>query len=191
MTSPNYIRYTSWFAYLSAAATLLQIVTGLLFVSIGGIFGPITDVAGVLQAVSMIALALVLHLILRNEAQGLSLTAVVIGIFSMLVFIVFQLLLVVGALTYEQVTYIVITAGGGMGIWLLLVNYLALRGKVFPRGLIRVGLIAGAGFLVQMVSFWIWELESPLFFIGSSVAYFGYLFWAIWLGRRSRTWSHE
>ncbi len=101
----------------------------------------------------------------------------------MLVFIVFQMLLVVGVLTYEQVTLIVITAGGGVGIWLLLVNYLALRGKVFPRGLIRVGLIAGAGFLVQMVSFWIWELESPLFYLGSSAAYFGYLFWAIWLGR--------
>ena len=109
----------------------------------------------------------------------------------MLVFIVFQLLLVVGVRTYEQVTYIVITAGGGVGIWLLLVNYLALQGKVFPRGLSRLGMIAGAGFLVQMVSFWIWELESPLFYIGSSVAYFGYLFWAIWLGRRSLTWSHE
>ncbi len=187
MTYPNVIRYTSRFAFLSAAATLLQIVTGLLFVSIGGIFGPITDVAGVLQAVSMIALALVLHLILRSEAQGLSLTAAVIGILSMLVFIVFQALLVVGVFTYEQVTLIVITAGGGVGIWLLFVNYLALRDKVFPRGLSWVGLIAGAGFLVQMVSFWIWELESPLFFIGSSVAYFGYLFWAIWLGRRSLT----
>jgi hypothetical protein len=165
MTSPNLIRYTSLFAYLSAAATLLQIVTGLLFVSIGGIFGPISDVASVLQAVSIIALALALHLFLRSEAQGLSLTAAVIGILSMLVFIVFQLLLVVGVRTYEQVTYIVMTAGGGVGIWLLMVNYLALRGKVFPRGLSRLGLIAGAGFLVQMVSFWIWELESPLFFI--------------------------
>jgi len=189
MTSPNLIRYTSRFAYLSAAATLLQIVTGLLFVTIGGIFGPITDVAGVLQALSMIALALVLHLILRSVAQGLSLTAAVIGILSMLVFITFQLLLVVGALTYEQVTLIVITSGGGMGIWLLLVNYLAMRGKVFPRGLVWLGLIAGAGFLVQTVSFWVWELENPLFFVGSSVAYFGYLFWAIWLGRRSQTWS--
>jgi hypothetical protein len=189
MISPNFIRNTSRAAYLSAVATLLQIVTGLLFVSIGGIFGPITDVAGVLQAVSMIAVALVLHLILRSEAQGLSLAAVVIGILSMLVFIVFQSLLVVGALTYEQVTLIVIAAGGGVGFWLLLVNYLALRGKVFPQGLIWVGMIAGAGFLVQMVSFWIWELESPLFYIGSSAAYFGYLFWAIWLGRRSRTWS--
>ena len=109
----------------------------------------------------------------------------------MLVFIAFQSILVVGVLTYEQVTLIVITAGGGVGFWLLLVNYLALRGKVFPRGLVRLGLIAGAGFLVQMVSFWIWELESPLFYIGSSAAYFGYLFWAIWLGRHSLTWSHE
>ena len=189
MTSPNFIRYTSLFAYLSAAATLLQIVTGLLFVSIGGIFGPITDVAGVLQAVLQSLWHWLLHLILRSEAQGLSLTAAVIGILSMLR--VHRISVASGGWsTHLRTGHLYCNYGRwGVGIWLLLVNYLALRGKVFPRGLSWLGLIAGAGFLVQMVSFWIWELESPLFFIGSSVAYFGYLFWAIWLGRRSRTWS--
>jgi len=183
MSSLKFTQFARWTFYLSAAAALLQIVTGLLFISIGGIFGPITDGASVLQAVSMIAVALVLHHMLRSEDRRLSLLTVFIAILSMLVVSVLQSFLVVGIRTYDQVTLPVITAVGAGGIWLLLVNYLAQRRSVFPRGVIQIGLIAGAGFLVQMVSFWIWEIESPLYFIGSSAGYIGYLVWAIWLGR--------
>jgi hypothetical protein len=90
----------------------------------------------------------------------------------MLVYGILQALLVAGVLIYQQVSLPNITASAGVGIWLLLENYAALRSEVLPRGLAWAGLITGAGFLVLVLGFLIYPV------------------WAIWLSRwllRSRS----
>lgn len=186
MTTPDILRYGRWSAYLSAAATILLVVTGILFLMIPQ-FGIATDVSSVLQAVFMIPVALAVYVLLRPHAPGLALAAMIIGILGMLVTAVLQSLLVAGIRTYQQVGATVIDAGAAVGIWLLLSSFAARRGGAFPRGLIRLGMIVGAGYLVMVAGFRAGELESPLFYVGSVIANFGYPVWAIWLARRVLT----
>jgi hypothetical protein len=167
MTSPNFLRLTGWAAFLGAVASLLTVITGILWLVLSRnlFFGGVTDTLSVLTLALMLPVALALHLLLSSQAPVLSRLAAGIGILSMLVYGILQALLVKGVLTYEQVSVPNIAASAGVGIWLLLANYAALRGRVFPRGLAWAGLIAGAGFLVLVPGFLIYPV------------------WAIWLGR--------
>jgi hypothetical protein len=174
MTSPNFLRYAGWVAILSAVASLLEVIAGILWLTLSRslFFGGVTDALSVLTVALMLPVALALHLLLRSRAPVLSLVAVTIGFFGMLVYGILQALLVAGVLTYQQVSLPNIAASAGIGIWLLLANYLALRGKVFPRGLAWAGLIAGAGFLVLVLGFSIYPI------------------WAVWLSRWLLAKSH-
>ena len=174
MTSPNFLRYAGWAAILGAVASLLNVISGILWLmfTFSPFFGGLSDMFSVLSLALMIPVALALHLLLRPRAPVLSLVAAAIGILSMLVYGILQALLVAGVLTYQQVSLPNITASAGVGIWLLLANYAALRSEVLPRGLAWAGLITGAGFLVLVLGFLIYPV------------------WAIWLSRwllRSRS----
>jgi hypothetical protein len=184
MTSTNCLRYAGWAAILSAAATGMMTITGILmFVSLP--FAVVTDIISVLQVVLTIPLALGLHLLLQSEAPALGLTATAIGLVGMLVKAVFQSLLVLGVLTYAQSSPATEgIAPAAIGIWLLLSNYRAWQAKLFPRGLIWAGFISGIGYLVFIIGFWTGGLQSPLLWVGSAAAGWAYLIWALWLGRR-------
>ena len=83
----------------------------------------------------------------------------------MLAYGAFQSLPVAHVLTSQQVNIPHTVASAGVGVWLLLAYYAALRDKVFPRGLAWAGLIAGLGFVVLVPGCLIYPI------------------WAIWLGR--------
>ena len=72
----------------------------------------------------------------------------------------------------------------GIGLWLLLVNYLALRSKALPRGLTWIGLIAGVGWLLSGVGALIGGSQILPFSIGPLGIFLVSPIWAIWLGRR-------
>lgn len=69
MISSNFLRYGRRAVYLSAAATLLLIVTGILFLMFPR-FGIATDVISMLQAVLMMLVAPAVYVILRPHAPG-------------------------------------------------------------------------------------------------------------------------
>jgi hypothetical protein len=163
MTSANFLRYAGWAAMLSAMTSLLTVITGILMFTVSPFFGGFSDVFSVLTVGFMIPVALALHFLLRSQAPTLSLAAAVIGVLSMLLIGMLKALLVASALTYGQISLADIATSAGIGVWLLLANYAALRGKVFPRGLAWAGLIAGGGFLVIVLGFLIYPV------------------WAIWL----------
>ncbi len=165
MSTPNFLRYAGSVATLGAVTSLLTVITGILMFTLSPFFGGLSDVFSVLTLASMIPVALALHFLLRSQAPALSLAATAIGILSMLLYGILQALLVASVLTYTHVSLTNITASAGIGIWLLLTNHAALRGKMFPRGLAWAGLIAGAGFLVLVLGFSIYPI------------------WAVWLGR--------
>ena len=167
MTPPNFLRFAGWAAILSATASVLTVITGILWImfTLNPFYGGLTDLFSVLSVALMLPLALALHPLLRSQVPVLSFVAAAIGIIGMLAYGMMQTLLVVGILTYEQVSLTNVAASAAIGIWLILINYTALRGKVFPRGLAWAGLIAGAGFVVLVLGFSIYPI------------------WSIWLGR--------
>jgi hypothetical protein len=182
MNENRLLRVAGWAALLSVASNLLGLFTTFLFFATGD-FGPLADLPSLLWVAFTIPVALALHVLLRSQGPGLSLAAAAIGVLSFLVIGIYQALLVLGVLAFEQQSQIVITASGAVGVWLLLANYLALRGKVFPLGLIRAGLIAGVGFLLLAVGYWGWGLQSLVMLAGFFTSAVSYLLWQIWLGR--------
>jgi hypothetical protein len=158
--------FYSWCAYLSAAATLLTFITGVLFFTVGEPFGKLNDISSVFQVLLMIPLTM----------------AAIVGIGGMLVTAVGQTLLVLRRIDFQ--TSLRFTPGGAaIGIWLIAVSLLALVGGYLPQGLVWIGIAAGAGYVATVVGFLMGGQKHPLFYAGGLVMAIGYPIWAIWLGR--------
>ena len=50
-------------------------------------------------------------------------------------------------------------------------------------GLAWSGIVAGCGYILLVIGFWLGGQQHPLFWGGSLAALIGYAVWAIWLGR--------
>jgi hypothetical protein len=171
-----------WSAYLSAAATMLTFVTGILFFSIGKPFGKINDISSVLQVLFMIPLAILLARILAPHSLALVSIATAIGIAGMIVSAIGQSLLVTGRIDFQR-SLRFFPAGGAIGFWLVLVCLLAVAGGQFPPLLAWIGIAAGLGYGVTVIGFLTGGQKSRLFQIGALVLAISYPVWAIWLGR--------
>jgi hypothetical protein len=182
MMSTEILQIIGWAAYLSAAATLVTFVTGILFFTVGQPFGTIQDAASALQVLLMLPIALVLHVSFRARAPALSLLAMVVGIAGMLVAGVLQALLVFRVVQFESTIRTTLTAGGAIGAWLVVVGALILADGTLPSGLAWSGIVAGGGYILLVIGFWLGGQQHPLFWGGSLAAVIGYAVWAFWLG---------
>jgi len=179
----GFLSVVAWCAYVSAAATLVTFVTGVLFFTVGQPFGTIQDAASALQVLLMLPIAWLLHRRIGSSAIVWSWLALIVGVLGMLVAGVLQALLVVRRVEYEQTIGAALSAGGAIGIWLVGTGVLALVYSVLPVGLAWAGVAAGAGYLLLVAGFWLGGQGHPLFWSGSLIALAGYGVWAIWLGR--------
>ena len=175
-------RIAGWSAYGSAAATILTLLTGILFFTIGQPFGTLEDFSAVLQVVFMIPVAIALHRLLPSTTRSVSLVAAGVGILGMLISAIGQGLLVLGRIDYPTSTKF-FPAGLAIGSWLLVVCSLARINGFFPNGLARAGSIAGVGYFVTVAGFLWGGQESPVFYLGGFALGIGYPVWALWLGR--------
>jgi hypothetical protein len=166
-----------WSAYLSAAATLLTFVTGILFFTRGGAWGRINDAVSVFQLAFMIPVALTLYVM---DFSGLGLAALAIGLAGMLVGGISQALIALKASAYDKAGRISLSAGAAIGVWLILVTLSVAR--ALPAGLFWAGLLAGAAYLVLVAGFWLGGQKHPLFMAGSLGVVLAYPVWAFWLG---------
>ncbi len=152
-----------WSAYASAVVGALGVVflaalyVGL-FTSNMGLqkFGILNDICIIIQYLLALSVVVALHRIVAVHSPRLSTAAMLMGICGIIVVVVFQVLLVVGLMTFRnQVAF----ASAGLlviGGWILIIGYqLQATGK-----LRKVLLVAILGFL-----------------------YFGYPVWAIAVGR--------
>jgi hypothetical protein len=171
-----------WTLYLSAVATIATAITAILFFTLGERFGKLNDAVSVLQMLLMLPVSAGLFLLIRHGGAELALLATVVGATGMLVAAVLQALLVINVVRYEQTIAAVLTAGGAIGLWLLLANILALTVAALPSGLAISGIAVGVGYILVALGFRIGGQEHPLSYTGAVLVIVGYSVWAIWLG---------
>lgn len=173
-----------WIAYLSAAATLLTLITGILFFTVGKRFGEpagkINDVASVFQVLLMIPLAILFVQGLPSAILGW--LAAVVGILGMLISAFGQSLLIFGRIDFEGSTRF-FPAGGAIGVWLMAICALAMSTGQLPPLMTWIGILAGAGYIATVIGFLWGGQGNALFYIGGFVLGIAYPAWAIWLGR--------
>lgn len=180
--SNSTLHILGWFAYLSAIATVLTFITGVLFFSIGKTFGKINDISSVFQVLFMIPLGMATVHLLPVDDFALALVAAIIGVSGMILSATGQSLLVLGRIDF-QMSRKFFPAGGAIGIWLIVFCILgAYRGQ-FPPLMAWFGIGAGIGYLVTVVGFLIGGQENKLFYIGAFLLAVSYPAWAIWFGR--------
>ena len=183
MQSNQLFRYAGWSAYVNVAANIIGFVSLVVFFSVGGIAGPINDSSSVFFALSLILLALVLHILHRSLFPPISLVVTIVGVIAMITTATLQALLVLNVVQYEQTLLTVLIANAVIGGWLITSGILAHIGATLPRGLAWWSTIAGAGLVLIIFGFWIGGQEHPLTAIGGLVSFIGILIWTIWLGR--------
>lgn len=107
MTPVDFPRFAGWSAYLSAAATVLGLVSLFVFFAVGEPFGTINDILSIVIAITMIVILFALHRLHRAIAPNMSLVVLVIGVIALLVAVVFQALLVLQIIEFAQTAFIV------------------------------------------------------------------------------------
>jgi len=182
MNTSSQTHTIAWSAYISAIATILTLLTGILFFTIGQPFGTMEDIVSVLQVVFMIPIAIGLYRLIPSASNSVSLIGAMVGILGIFITAIGQGLLVLGRIDYLTSTKF-FPAGAAIGIWLLIVCFLARANGFFPNGLAWAGFIAGAGYIVAVAGLLWGGQESPVFYVGGLALGIGYPVWAIWLGR--------
>jgi hypothetical protein len=175
------VKLFAWSAYLSAAATILTFVTGILFFTVGKPFGKINDIYSIFQMLFMLPLAV---LFLQLSPAGLQIPGwilALVGAAGMLLSSYGQTLLVLEKIAFEgSIKYF--PAGAAVGVWLLGICAIAHTVGQLPPVLAWVGILAGAGYIATVIGFLRGGQQHPLFYIGGLVLGISYPIWGIWLG---------
>jgi hypothetical protein len=175
------VKLFAWSAYLSAAATILTLVSGILFFTVGKPFGKINDICSIFQMLFMLPLAVLFLQLSLSGMQILGWILAFVGAAGVLLSGFGQTLLVLEKIDFEGSTKY-FPAGAAVGVWLIGVCTIAITFGQLPLLLAWVGILAGAGYIATVIGFLWGGQQHPLFYIGGFVLGFDYPIWGIWLG---------
>jgi hypothetical protein len=182
MEIDSFLQVYGWLAYLSAAATILTFISGILFFTVGNPFGTINDVSSVFQVMFMIPLAIMFLQLLSSDYRIIGLIAALLGILGMLVSAFGQTLLVAGRIDFKGSSKF-FPAGAAIGLWLILICALAGINGQLPLLMSTIGILAGFGYIATVIGFLWGGQQNVLFYFGAFLLGLSYPIWAIWLGR--------
>jgi hypothetical protein len=157
-----------WSALVAAVATLFGALALVLFFTRGQPWGTINDAASVVLMLATIPVALLIAVLESEHQTTGALAAAAIGIVAMLVAATLQALLVVGRVTYEQTKGWVLLAGAGVGLWYLLVAFLA-QGSAIEGALATLAAVSGVGFIAIGYGFTVGNERHQLSALGGGV----------------------
>lgn len=169
--------------YASAIATATTLITGILFFVVGGLMGPVNDVAAIVQVVLMATVGVLLHQVLATAAPALSLVALIILLISASIATVGQCALVLRIINFEQSMQIGLPAGVGLGVWLILLAFLFWRTGTFGMLLVILAALSGLAYIAIAIGYWRGGQAHPVFYGGSAIALFAYTGWACLLAK--------
>lgn len=158
---PMWLSQTAaWCAFTSGVVSAVGIVFLVAFyATFNGSLGTLNDIAVATQYALMLPIAFVLHQMLRIRGHTASLATLFLGFTGMLAVIILQVLLVIGAIPFEQQISMVIIGFLVVLAWFVMIWRLGSSAVGLPGGML-LHVLAGL--------------------------YFGYPLWAFLLGRRLR-----
>ena len=195
MTASNFSSITiGWVAIATGVTGLLALTFIILFFTVGQPFGTLNDICIALAAILSAVLAWMLYPQYHAQSPLLSQVTLVIAMLGAILVMVGAALAISGVKGWF-LSGLYMAAGNAMiGLWLLGLNYSALRDNSLPHGLVIFGLISGAILALGLVTIpgifrGIDTQEYALTMVNyvwwtSSLGYLAlYPAWCIWLGR--------
>lgn len=180
-TDLNLIVY-GWAAILSAAATILTFISGILFFAGVKWIGKLNDVFSVFQVLLMIPLILFFNQLITPPSFLPRLISIMFGLGGIMVSAYGQIRLLLNQIDFEQ-SQKYFPAGGAIGFWLIMVNISMIGARTLPPILVWIGIAAGIGYLLVVGGFIKGGQEDPIFYGGSFLLGICYPVWGIWLGK--------
>ena len=183
-----------WVAIATGVAGLLALAFIILFFTVGQPFGTLNDICIALAAILSVVLVWMLYPQYHAQSPLLSKVTLVIAMFGALLVVVGSAFAISGVKGWF-LSGLYMAAGNAMiGLWLLGLNYSALRENSLPHNLVIFGLISGVILALGLVTIPgifrgidTQEYELTLFnyvWWTSSMGYLAiYPAWCIWLGR--------
>ena len=178
-----FLRFAGMSAYFNALIFILSMVALMVFFSIGGIWGRVNDSLSVIWMLSYLPVVVALYLVNRTIYAPLSLVSSFVGIVAALVFVVLQVLLIIGRVGFEQTFSAVLTTTAVFGLFILGHGFLARAGHTLPSGLTWVMIVYGIASVVGAIGFQIGGEQHPLAMTGLLLTAVSGLIWVIWFGR--------
>jgi len=169
-------------AILSAAATLLTFISGILFFTGAKWIGKLNDLFSVFQVLLMIPLIFFFDQLVTPPSFSTRIISSAFGLGGILTSAYGQIRLLTGKIDFEE-SQKFFPAGGVIGFWLIMVNVFNSGSGALPDGLIWVGIAAGVGYLLIVGGFIKGGQKDPVFFGGSFLLGICYPIWGIWLGK--------
>lgn len=182
MSSEIALYIYGWGAILSAIATILTFLSGILFFAGTRWLGKINDLFSIFQSALMIPLIAFFFQFITPPSYSTLLISSLFGLGGILFSVYGQTRLVLGKISFEESKRF-FPAGGAIGFWLIMVNVFSMGALVLPAGLIWTGIAAGVGYLLVAAGFLKGGERDPIFIVGSLLLGVSYPFWGIWLGR--------
>jgi hypothetical protein len=197
-------RYTGWAAFFSGIASIVALVSLILFFSLETsassaqtphLWGPISDIAPIFQMLFLLIVAVTFYFSQRALAPRVSLISCLIGMVGMGGVVLLQILLRLNILAFEQEVTLVLFATALVGVWLVMTSISGRRQGSLPSRLAWLGMAVGVAFVFEPVMLsaaggaiaWRVFMSNYLLLVGSAVvflvSYVGFPVWAFWLGR--------
>jgi len=179
--SGDIIRLRRWLMFM-ALLTLLGAFTGVGYFVYGNVFGPVSDLVSVLLGFSLYPLVSEFYRIGPEAQTGIKLTEFIIGTVAVILMIAGSAVLVLYGMGLDQLPAgialgLQFTAIFFQGVWLILVGIHLRNTGEFSAGTIRVGLVAGTGYILFGVSS-PFGSDSPAASIGALIGLIAFVYWA-------------
>ena len=184
-----FFRLAGWCAYLSAAMTVLGLVTFILFLSLmqsqgaGNSWGPINDLTSVIGALANIVILIAMYRLFRQTAPAVSLITTLISATAMTVVVSLQSLLILKVIEFATTAVAVPAAYGVFGAGLIVYARLASRAAVWSKRLIGLGILAGVGYILTIAGFLVGGPQNLVVYAGGLLTAICATAWAIGFGR--------
>ena len=145
-------QFVGWSSLLAAAATVVGMVTLMVFFARGNPWGTWNDLASVVLMLATIPAALLVAAIESEQFSTIAYIVAAVGILGMVLAAGFQTALVLKIRTYEQLLGRTLGSGAIVGLWYIGIGLLSL-----PRGLEtplpQLAVAAGIGFIAVAYGF--------------------------------------
>jgi hypothetical protein len=152
MTAGDFSSIIGLVAIATGIVGLLGLIFIFLFFTVGQPFGTLNDICIGLMAILSVVFVWKLYPWHHAQSPLLSQVALIIAMIGALLVLVGTVLSIAGVKGWF-LSGLYMAAGNGMiGLWLLALNYSALRGNIIPHNLVIFGLISGVILALGLVT---------------------------------------